>query len=208
MVNREPAGWSLSFNLKIRYMLLYVVVVIGGVAALAYFYSRANSDLRQTITYGSSLLGATIAICALLYNAESIRLGNVAKKREAASRFIERWNHPSYVPLRTEARELMLSFETDKSKLVQFLQENVKARSLAVEQLNLFEEIAIAIILNTADEEILNTFFGYLMPRTFFDYKPWIDQHRTDRRAPEYWCNLEMIAKKWRDKHEGTLPES
>jgi hypothetical protein len=204
--DKDQAGWSISVKFRVRYLLLYILVLLGIVSALAFFYSRSDESVRETIGYGSSLFGASIAICALLYNAENIRSGNQEKKREAASRLIERWNHPNYVPLRTEARQLMLSTEGKRDELIQQLDSDVKARSLVVEQLNFFEEMAIAAGSGTADEEILNRFFGYLLPRTFFEYKPWIDRHRDIRKAPDYWAELEVIAKKWKDEHPGTIP--
>jgi hypothetical protein len=204
-VDKDQVGWSFSVKFRVRYLLLYVAGLLIVVSALAYFYSKSSDSVRQTISYGSSLFGAAIAICALLYNAENIRIGNQEKKREAASRLIERWNHPSFVPIRTEARQLMLSTEGKRDELIEKLDSDVKARSLVVEQLNFFEEMAIAASSGTADEEILNRFFGYVLPRTFFEYKPWIDRHRDIRKAPDYWVELEAVAKKWKDEHPGTI---
>jgi hypothetical protein len=99
---------SISINLRVGYIALYVAILLLAVALLSYAYSRANQENRQTIAFGASLLGASIAILALLYNAQNVRIGIQDKKREAASKLIERWNHPSYVPIRSTWREFAI----------------------------------------------------------------------------------------------------
>ena len=80
-------GLNITVHVKLRYLVLYVIVIVGCVLGLAFWYSRATVEVRQTIAYGSSLLGATIAICTLLYTAQNIRRANEEKKSTASAKF-------------------------------------------------------------------------------------------------------------------------
>jgi hypothetical protein len=101
---KYAAGWEIKIRLKIRFIIVYVLVTVSATVALTYLYSRANADLRQIIGYGSSLFGASVAVCALLYNAENLRISNREKQLSSAAKFIERWNNPSYYVLKEKWR--------------------------------------------------------------------------------------------------------
>lgn len=78
----------LTIKVTIGHLGIYAGVMVVLVVALAWLYSRADRDLREVITYGSSLFGAMVALLALLYTAQGIRNANDEKKRSAAALFI------------------------------------------------------------------------------------------------------------------------
>jgi hypothetical protein len=55
-------GFDLTVKFRLKYLAIYVIAIVGCVVALTIGYSRADANLRQTIAFGSSLLGATVAI--------------------------------------------------------------------------------------------------------------------------------------------------
>lgn len=198
-------GLSLNFRLRIRYPFLWCAAIVMLVCGLAYLYSRAGADLRQTITYGSSLLGATIAIISLIYTADTLNRSNREKSRAAAARFIERWNDPRYFDLKQKWRSLTEEIEPlTPEQRFHCLDKDISKRTTAVEVFNFLEELSVAINIGSVDEDVVKRFFHTILLRYFTDYRYWIEQHRTSRRAPRFCVELEEVARKWnRSRLEG-----
>lgn len=75
---------------------------------------------------------------------------------------------------------------------------DLKKRTIAVEILNFFEEMAANIVTDAVDEELLKNFFRTLVIRYYEDYEYWIIQHRRSRRAPDFCSELEKLARSWK----------
>jgi hypothetical protein len=69
--------------------------------------------------------------------------------------------------------------------------------------LNFLEEVAISVDAGVADEGVLNRFLGYILPRTFFDYKYWIELFRKKESAPDTYLELERLATRWKTEYGG-----
>ena len=192
-------GFDLTVKFRMKYLALYVIVIVGCVVTLTIGYSRADDKLRQTISFGSSLLGATVAICTLLYTAQTMRRANDEKKSVASAKFLERWNNPSYFTLKTDWRALNEEIEPlSPEARYKLLDGDLKKRTVAVEILNFYEEIAANMDAEAVDEELLKNFFRTLVTRYYEDYEYWIGQHRKTRRAPAFCSSLEKLARRWK----------
>lgn len=200
------ASNRITIHFSIGYLAIYVLVVIAIAGILDYAYFRVDTNLRSVIAFGCSLLGAMIAISTLLYTAQNLKASNREKKAVAAAKFIERWNHPSYDSIRKACTELnteldQLSPEARANVLLQ----DVTKRRTATELLNFFEEMAVIVNNEALDEDILQRFFRSLVIVYWDRYSYWVAKCRKDKRWPRVFCELEVMATKWK-KEEAPPP--
>lgn len=187
------------FKISIGYLALYFLLIAGIALGLACFYAQADANTRSIIAYGSSLLGAMIALCTLLYTAQNIRRSNEEKLSVAASKFMERWNAPSYFDLKTRWRVLREELEplSPEQRSIQLSSDSSK-RTTAVEILNFLEEMAVAIHTRSVDEELLKRFFRSIVIRHWDIYEYWIRQHRKKPQSERFCIELEKVVDSWR----------
>lgn len=86
----------------------------------------------------------------------------------------------------------------------QLLRDNLQSRKTAVEVLNFFEEMAVAIHTEAVDQEVLKRFFRSLV-RVYWDrYSFWIHSLRKNADSPRAYVELEKMVTKWKeDQLEG-----
>jgi hypothetical protein len=165
---------------------------------LIWAYSTDNKNDRDIITYGSSLLAGVVGIITLLYTADSIRRSNQEKRAAAASRFLERWNNPAYLGLKSRWRKLNEEIEVlSPEARFNLLNGDTVKRTTAVEVLNFFEEVAGSVNNNSVDEDLLKRFFRTILVRYYRDYEYWIEQHKKVRGAFDFCDELKTLALKW-----------
>ncbi len=195
---KTPKG-LISVQFSIGHVATYASVMVILAVGLAFGYSKASPDIRSVITYGSSLFGAMIALCTVIYTAQNLRQGNEEKLSAASSKFIERWNSPSYFDIKTQWREIHEALEkrSPQERAVD-INSDLKKRTVVVEIFNFYEEMAVAINLGSVDEEVLKRFFRTIVLRYWYDYEFWVGQHRVNRQAPRFATELEEVARKWK----------
>lgn len=173
---------------------ILLVASVGG--WLIYKYNASGKEDRETIAFGVSIVGATLAIYGLLRGADSIRQANAEKFATNSIAFVQRWNSPSYLPLKTSWRQL--NEEMDSVSEVEgdaILRDDVAKRSNAVEVLNFFEEMATGINSGALDSGLLRRYFETVVTRAFDRYEYWIRQHRIRRSASGFLMNLKDLRK-------------
>jgi hypothetical protein len=142
---RDRLGWQTRPIFVSLVVISLVLIAIAG-AVLIHFYSISAKEDRETIAFGVTTVGAAIAIYGLLKAADNIRQANAEKFRAASLNFVERWNSPSYWALKTEWRKLNDELDKlDEKQRDAVLDANVDKRSVAVEVLNFYEEMATSI---------------------------------------------------------------
>ncbi len=124
-LQRSRLGWAFQPKGPIFISLVVLVSLLLAVAAAVLIrqYSVSSKEDRETIAFGVSLVGAGIAIYGLLRAADSIRQANFEKLTAASLMFVQRWNSPSYLPLKTDWRKLNEEVEklsdADRDKLLE-----------------------------------------------------------------------------------------
>jgi hypothetical protein len=188
----------LTFKVTVANLVLYALVMVVIAAALAWYYSQSSKDLREVINYGSSLFGAMVALLALLYTAQGIRNANDEKKRAAASRFIERWNDPSYGDLKKEWVALNAELDTlNQESRCTLLQSEILKRRTATEVLNFYEEMSVVINTAAVDEAVLKRFFQSILLAYWERYSYWIHETRRDPKWKRAYLEFETVATQW-----------
>jgi hypothetical protein len=197
----DRLGWSIEIKkpLYISILVLVLALFMGASIWMIHWYDISDDRRRATIVFGVSLLVAAIALYGILKAADNIRQANAEKRSLSSMRFIERWNDPGYLSLKTEFRRLDHEISKMKREDGDALLENeVDKRTFAVEVLNFFEEMAMAANTNRIDGELLRLYFDTVVIRYFEDFEYWIRQHRIRREAAEYYTDLEKLVAEWK----------
>jgi Domain of unknown function (DUF4760) len=192
-------GFELRVKVRIKYIALFILALLAGVACLTYVFSRAGEDLRKTITFGSSLFGAAVGISTLFYTAQNIRRTNDEKQSSAATRFVERWNDPGFFEIKSRWRSLneeLQRLKQDERNVL--LSENLVARTTAIEVLNFFEEMSVAINTGSVDQALLQRFFRTMVLGYWEQYRYWIEHWRQMRNAPRFCIEFEQVVRNWK----------
>ena len=195
----KSGRFTVNIKFSLGYLVLVSLLTVGFVVGLTWLYAKADKDLRDIITYGSTLMGATAGLLLVLYTAENIRNSNRDKASAAASRFVQRWNDPEFFALKKAWRAISDELEglTPEGRF-NCLNDNAEKRVTAVEVFNFFEEMAIAVNMEFADEEIIERFFRDILLKYFDHYQYWIEQHRAARKFPSFCSELAEVVRKWK----------
>ncbi len=190
-------GFDLRFFVSAVFGGVLAVIALGSLLIYRYYISDAHD--RETITFGVSIVGATVAIYGLLKAADNIRKSNFEKFQSSSLDFVKRWNSPLYFPLKTAWRELNESMDAlSETERDVALANDVKKRNTAVEILNFFEEMATGANSGSLDDKLLRTYFETFVIKAFERYQYWIRQHRIRKTAPGYFDELEKLVREWK----------
>ncbi len=75
---------------------------------------------------------------------------------------------------------------------------DIKARRLLiVSVLNFFEELAIAVLRGSADEDRLKLFFSAIASQSFAKLEDWIRNERKIDNEDGYYTQFEKVVKRW-----------
>jgi hypothetical protein len=197
-VKDSRLGFSIQRPIFISLVVVALVLLaIAGVVQIR-LYNRSVKEDRETITFGVTMVGAAAGVYGLLKAADSIRQANAEKFRASSLNFVERWNSPSYWQIKMEWRRLNEELDKlDDQHRDELLRDNVDKRSVAVEVLNFYEEMATSINNGSIDGELLRGYWDAVIVRTYERYGYWIKQHRIRKKADRYFEELQTLAQKW-----------
>jgi hypothetical protein len=164
---------SIQFRFSIP--LVVVVAIVGLTVIVAYGRVR---EYRDTIQFASGLVGGAVAIYALLLNVQT-------RRSTAASRFVERYNEPTFAELR---KVLSKAISTPSHTL-----EPHSVRSL----LNFFEEMAIAVNSKEADEKLARGFFFSISGKFYRALEGQIRDLREAGNQPTAFIEYEKMYRRW-----------
>jgi hypothetical protein len=164
---------SIQFRFSIPVVL--VVALLGLAVIVAYARVR---EYRDTIQFASGLVGGGVAIYALLLNVQTGR-------STAASRFVERYNDPSFAELR---KVLSKAISTPSHT-----PEPHSIRSL----LNFFEEMAISVNSKEADEKLARGFFFAISGKFYRALEGEIRELREAGNQPTAFVEYEKLYRRW-----------
>jgi hypothetical protein len=184
--------------IKISLVWAAIVLFVASEGALLYEFHNADDKWKQTIVFGASIVAGAFALFSYLKGIEQGR-------RQTAERLIDRWTDPSMMPLKDIVREITEG-HLDTAQLmrsgkgVKLDQSALCARSKVIGMLNFYEEVAIAVRIKSADEDILQRFFRAVILQAFDNLEVWIRNERTIDNESRYYVELEQLVAKWKTK--------
>ena len=188
--------------------------LFGGLIA-AGFYHRCP-PWRDTIVFIGSVLGGTAGLYSLLLAVEQYeasvaqhRAGVAQSQRQMAHHLIERWNDPQIERQKDILRTVLhpqhgaaaidpaiyavrringkLEAPTDRSK-----------RSDVVAILSFCEEVALAVNVGSANEDLVRRYFEQVLSDIFDGFSTWIDAERGAQGDNELYAELQTVVRKWK----------
>lgn len=160
-----------------------------GVAVLNRRLSLLEERRAKDKTFNAWLIVGILFMVGAVVPLSFRNFAHVQARRSLAYRFIERWSSPEFVSLR---KELLPFYEGRKP--AQELKEPL------VHTLNFFEEMAIAVLSHSADEEILKRFLGAVTLVSFQSALEFIQFNRKHMNDPRVWVEYERLTQRWTAK--------
>jgi hypothetical protein len=176
-----------------RYVILGLFVTIEGI--LLYAFAKASDHDRATLAFAATATAGAFALHTYLAGIEERRAQN-------SQALIKRWNSPEMLAVRCVLREITENrLEPDtlerKAKGADLSEEADKKRACLVTVLNFYEELAIAALQRSADEEILFIFFSGVIQQSAARLEKWIGNERTVDNEPDYYCEFLKLHARW-----------
>jgi len=175
-----------------RYAIVGLFVVVE--AGLLVWFVFSNDRNRASLAFAGTVTAAAFALHTFLAGIEERRAG-------AAQALIERWNSPSMVPIRAVLREITenrLDPAALERKAKGDLSSDVEQkRACLVAVLNFYEELSIASLRKSANEERLYDFFSSIVSQSAIRLEQWIKHERAIDNEPDYYCEFLKLAARW-----------
>ena len=197
---------TLSINIKIKHRILVFGLLFILVSVVAYYFGFNGSpdypthELTKDIF---SILSAEVAAIALVYTAVSINQTYEKEKKKYAGEFIKTFRSEEFTKYNIRLRDILKELskaatQTEKEEVLKKIKsEDEVIKSLGI-VLNFFEEIAISIENDMADEAYLKNFFRGIVVGYFDGYRWLINERRKLNNEPYIYSKFETLANKWK----------
>jgi len=166
-------------------------VAFEAVMLTAYHFETDRN--RATIVFGGTVIAGAFALYAFLQGVEQ-------RRSETAQALIQRWNAAEMLPIRLVLLDIIEDrLEPATLKRKEGITETDTNRGRLVTILNFFEEMAIATLHKSVNENLLYEFYGSIVGSAEAKLKDWImDEQRIDE-ADDY-CNFLVLAARWKQR--------
>lgn len=173
-------------------MVVGLFVLFEGTMLLAFHFQTGRN--RETIVFGATALAGAFALYTFIQGMEE-------RKAVTAQALIRCWNSPDMVPMRLVLREI-----TENRLDAALLKRPVKGdmapgtdekRGHLVTILNFYEELSIAALRKTANEDLLYDFFDGIISQSAAKLRDWIIHERTIDNEGEYYSEFLKLADRW-----------
>lgn len=159
---------------------------------LVIIYNFHDDHDRATIAFAATVVGAAFALYTYLQGIED-------RRTQKAHRFMERWTTPDMLEIRSVLIEV-LEGRIDPASLTRTDTTKKNARLSIVSALNFFEEVSIALLEGTANEDRLKDFFSAIAVQSFAKLEDWIKTERKIDNEPTYYTKFELVTSRWKEK--------
>jgi hypothetical protein len=159
---------------------------------LVIFYNFHDDHDRATIAFAATVVGAAFALYSYLQGIED-------RRTQKAHRFMERWTTPDMLEIRSVLIDV-LEGRIDPVSLTRADTTKKEARLSVVSALNFFEEVSIAVLEGTANEDCLKDFFSAIVVQSFAKLEDWIKIERRIDNETTYYTKFELVTSRWRTK--------
>ncbi len=196
MLGEEPFGRK-KITLTFSVNWLIAISLIGVTLVIAYALSPEAT--RKVLVFAASVIAGIAGLFAAA-NAIDARLAAVDLGRKAAAlTFFERWNDPKSYHRKIGARKGLKAIENlnQNSEFTAYEEKNPDDYQNILDLLNFFEELAVAIRLGLADEEVVKRGFRGPITRTWHRTKKFVESRRSERNNARIWQELEWLSQRW-----------
>jgi Domain of unknown function (DUF4760) len=189
---------NVNVKVPVRIFGVLVVLVVGFTAGYCFLPGE-----RTDLEFLALAVTAAATIGGSFWVGESLRRGLEQQKKREAFALMARWNSPQLFHARSATHKVLETFKRPGGgdgavRALLNSDENVAMNARHV--LNFLEELAIAVKVDHADEELLATAFAGLVLRSFRAYQSWIAEHRSAADRQKVWAELEGLYKKWENR--------
>jgi hypothetical protein len=215
----ESTSWEPRRKLpSLPWGSILLFFLFGGLIAAA-FYHRCPR-WRDTIVFVGSVLGGTAGLYSLLLAVEQYeasvaqhRAGVEQSQRQMAHHLIERWNNPAMETQKNVLREVLhlragaapinpviyaVTKNKNSGKLEAPADEHKQQRSDVVAILSFCEEVALAVNVGSANEDLVRRYFEQVLADIFDGFYTWIDAERGAQGDNELYAELQTVVRKWK----------
>ena len=183
----------MKIEIPSRWMVVGLFVIFETVMLIG-FHFRNDRD-RATIVFGATVIAGGFALYTFLQGIEERRSRN-------AQELIQRWNSAELVPMRLVLREITenrLDPDTLKRPAKgEITAETDEKRGRLVTILNFYEEMAIAALQKSANEDRLYEFFDAIIGQSAAKLQGWIEHEQRLDNEQDYYCEFLKLADRWR----------
>ena len=182
--------------------LIFTMLIVWGAFVAAFIFLPTY---RPAIIFGASSLGGLSALAGAFYLARGLIV--TAQQQEDAMRrkevenalqCLERWNNPQFHHVKIAAGKVIEILEKqDAGAVATQVTGDATFRSNVTDVINFFEEMAIAIYSNIADEDTLKRGFRGLVHLYWMALQDFAEQRRQRFSNPRIFIEFENLHKRW-----------
>lgn len=180
----------MTLRIPVKWIIVGLFLILEGILVVIYNYHDDHD--RSTIAFAATVLGGAFAFYTYLQGIDERRAQN-------AHHLIERWNAADMMGIRLVLLDVMEN-RLDPKNLTRNDAAVLEKRSHIVTALNFFEELSIAVLKRTANEDRLEDFFAAIVQQAFAKRDEWIKSERKADNEPAYYCQFEKLVAKWKNK--------
>ena len=186
-------GGQMRLEISARYVVLGSFIAIEAGLLIAFHFQVDRN--RATLAFAATIAAGTFALHTYLAGIEERRV-------EHAHRLIQRWNTAEMVPARGILREITENrldpaVLERKAKGADLPPEMNEKRACLVAVLNFYEELAIATLRSSTNEDRLYDFFSGIIQQSATRLESWIRNERSVDNEPENYCEFLKLAARW-----------
>jgi hypothetical protein len=183
----------MRIEIPTNYAVVGLFLAVEGI--FLYAFARSNDHNRGTFAFAAITTAGAFALHTYLAGIDERRTAN-------AHAVIQRWNSPQMLAVRIVLRDITenrldpATLER-KAKGEELSADADGKRALLVTVLNFYEELAIAALHKSANEERLFDFFSGIIQQSATRLEHWIKNERAIDNEPDYYCEFLKLNARW-----------
>ncbi len=183
----RSAGEVLKVHIPITWSLLLLITVILFTTVFAIW-----EQARPWVRFLGAATGVAAGVLSAVYIGRALQI-TIEQRDQAltddkisrAFEFAHRWNDPNFAPLRAKWRKLLEEVEMQPDDRVwEIVHSDAEKKTIVVDVMNFYEEMAYAARSRVADPETLKKIFGSIVERYFSMMFPWLEKYRKEKHQP------------------------
>lgn len=178
----------MTLKISLKWLIVSLFLILEGILVVIFNYH--NDHDRETIAFTATVLGGAFALYSYLEGIEEKRI-------QHAYHLIERWNNVEMLNVRLALLDVVEG-RIDATKLIRNDAAVLERRSHMITALNFFEELSIAALKKSANEDRLQEFFSSIVQQSYAKLDEWIKKERSIDNEPHYYVQFECLALKWK----------
>lgn len=182
------------FGVKVTISVFVVMAVIAVFLIAAYYLLPG---LRSELTFFSAIIAALGIVYNGYYNAATLRESIDRDKMHRAFEFTKELNEIDRAKIRVFIENNINVSSTAPHEIHSKIIEDEYLHSAIKSMLCVFEDASIAVQKGYVDESTLFASLSFLLPRTFEDFKSFIQEERRRFQDERLFSEIERLSNAW-----------